>query len=104
MANGRLATLDITSASTDTQLYSPTAGKTGSFSVCMVNRTSSTVTVRIALTNSTSISADEYIAYEHQIYPYEEYERSGLVLIGGQYVYVRSSATGVNAVVYGYEE
>lgn len=104
MASGRLASLDITNAATDTQLYACPSNKTASFTVSMVNRSASPVTVRIALTDSTTVGNDEYIAYEQPIYPGESYERSGLVLTQGQFVYVRSSATSVNAVAYGYEE
>jgi len=104
MPNGRLASLDITSANTDTLLYTVPSTKTASFTVCMTNRTASSVKVRIALTDSTSITNDEYIAYDVTIHPYEVYERSGLVLYQGQYVYVRSATTGINAVAWGYEE
>ena len=104
MASGRLASLDITNAATDTQLYAVPSAKTASFSITMVNRSASPVQVRIALTTSSSVSADSYIAYDYTIYPNESYERNGLVLTNGQFVYVRSSATSVNAVVYGYEE
>lgn len=104
MPTGRLATLDITNAATDTQLYLVPNTKIASFTITMVNRGSSPVTIRIALTDTTSIGADEYISFDQTVYPKESYERSGLVLREGQYVYVRSSATGVNAVVYGYEE
>lgn len=104
MAQGRLASLDITNAATDTQLYACPSSKVASFTLSMVNRTGSSVTVRIALTDTTSIGNDEYIAYDQVIYPNESYERSGLVLSQGQFIYVRSSATGVNAVLYGYEE
>lgn len=105
MASGRLATIDITSAATDTQLYSCPSNKVASFSISLTNRNpGTTVLVRIALTSSTSIHNDEYIAYDVVIYPNEVYERSGLVLGQGQYVYVRSSVTLVNAVMYGYEE
>jgi hypothetical protein len=104
MATGRLASLDITNASTDTQLYAVPSNKVTSFSICMVNRSNSPVTVRIALTNSTSVTADSYVTYDSIIYPNESYERSGFVLSQGQFVYVRSSGTSVNAVMYGYEE
>lgn len=104
MATGRLATIDITSANTDTLLYTVPSSVTASFSLCLTNRTSSPVTVRIALTNALSVSNDSYIAYEVTVYGNEVYERSGLVLTTGQYVYVRSSTTGVNAVAWGYEE
>ena len=104
MATGRLASLDITNAATDTQLYAVPSSKVASFTLCMTNRTSSVIKVRIALTDTTSIGNDEYVAYDHSIYPNECYERSGFVLSQGQFVYVRASATGISAVVYGYEE
>ena len=104
MATGILATLDITSASTDLQLYAGVASKNSSLTVCLTNRTSSPVNVNIALTQATSVSNPTYIAYQQIIYPNESYERSGLVITTGQYVYVNSSATGVSAVAWGYEE
>ncbi len=104
MASGILASLDITSAATDLLLYSCPNNKTASFSISMVNRSASNVQVRIALTTSSTITADEYVAYDVTIYPLEVYERNGFVLAQGQFVYVRSSATSVNAVAYGYED
>jgi hypothetical protein len=104
MASGRLAAIDITNAATDTQLYVAPSGKTASFSVSITNRNSSAVKIRLALTATTSIALGEYVAYDVTLYGNEVYERSGFVLAAGQYVFVRSSNTGVNAVVYGYEE
>lgn len=104
MASGRLASIDISNANTDTQLYGVPSSKVASFTVCMTNRTASAVRVRVALTDTTSIGNDEYIAYDVTVYPNETYERSGLVLAQGQYVYVRSTATGVSALAWGYEE
>lgn len=105
MATGRLAAIDITNAATDTQLYACPNNKTASFSVCITNRTSSAIQVRLALTSSNSIANGEYVAYDVTVYGNEVYERSGFVIGQGQYVYVRSSSNaGVNAVVYGYEE
>ena len=104
MASGRLAALDITAPATDTQLYHVPASTVSSFSVSIVNRTANAVKVRLALTTNTTIALGEYVAYDVTVYPNEVYERSGFVLDAGKYVYVRSSATGVNAVIYGYEE
>ena len=104
MASGILAYLDITSAATDTQFYAAPTNIVSSFGISMVNRTSSPVLVRIALTTSTSIVAGQYLCYDYTIYPNETYERNGLVITQGQFVYVRSSATGVNVIAYGYEE
>lgn len=104
MASGRLAALDISAPATDTQLYVVPGSTVSSFSVSIVNRGASSVKIRLALTASTNIAAGEYVAYDVTVYPNEVYERSGFVLAAGQYVYVQSSATSVNAVVYGYEE
>lgn len=104
MASGRLAAIDIVSAATDTLLYTAPTNKTASFSLSMANRNATPVKVRIALTTSTSIAVNEYVAYDVTIYPYEVYERSGFVLWQGQHVYVRSDTTSVSAVMYGYEE
>ena len=105
MASGRLATVDITNAATDTQLYSCPNNKVASFSISIVNRSNSnTALIRVALTNGTSVTNDSYVAYDVALYPNEVYERSGFVMSQGQYVYVRSSTTSVNAVAYGYEE
>jgi hypothetical protein len=105
MASGRLATVDITNASTDTQLYACPNNKVASFSVSIVNRSNSNnALIRLALTSGTSMTNDSYVAYDVVLYPNEVYERSGFVLSQGQYVYVRSSTTSVNAVAYGHEE
>jgi hypothetical protein len=101
---GRLAALDITSPAFDTELYAVPSQKMASVSVSIVNRTANDVQIRLALTASTFIAPREYVAYDETIPGHEVYERSGLVLTAGQHVYVRSSATGVTAVVYGYEE
>jgi|ERR1035441_10608915 hypothetical protein len=104
MATGKLASLDISNAATDTLFYTIPTNMTSSFSMCATNRTASPVTIRIAFTTTGTITADEYVAYEAYVYPNEVYERSGFVLTQGQFVYVRSSATGVNFVAWGYEE
>lgn len=101
---GRLASTDITNAATNVQLYTPTSSKTGSVTVCFTNRNSSNAKVRLALTTSTSVTADAYLAYDVTVYPNENYERSGIVVGSGQYLYVRSDVISVNAVVFGYEE
>jgi len=106
MATGKLAGMDLTSANTDEQLYAvPSSGIVSTFAVSLANRNSGTsVHVRVALTNATSVANTDYICFDETIGPNEVYERSGLVLAYGQYCYVRSDTTGVTAVAYGYEE
>jgi hypothetical protein len=104
MPSGRLAKTDITTPATDIQLYAVPASKVASITVCMTNRTANNVKVRLALTGQTNINTDEYIAFDHVIYPGENYERSGIVLKAGEYVYVRSDTASVSCVVWGFEE
>ena len=104
MATGRLAALNITNSATDLLLYTVPNNIIASFSICLTNRNATPVTVRLALTTGATVLDGDYIAYEVTIYGHEVYERSGFVLTQGQFVYVRSSATSVNAVMYGYEE
>lgn len=104
MASGKLAGIDITSPNTDTQLYAVPSAKTASVTVCMTNRTGATVKVRLALTSVTSVANTDYVAFDVSIPANETYERSGLVVTTGQYIYARANATGISAVVFGYED
>ena len=104
MASGKLSGIDITSPNTDTQLYAVPPNKTSSVTVCLTNRTSSTIKIRLALTGVTSVANTDYIAFDCSIPANESYERSGLVLTAGQYIYTRANATGISAVVFGYED
>lgn len=104
MPSGRLAHIDITTPATDISLYVVPANKTASLTVCLTNRNPNAVKIRLALTGQTTINSDEYIAYDHTIYPGESYERSGLVLKTNEYVYVRSDTPNVSAVAWGFEE
>lgn len=104
MATGLLASLDITSALTNTLFYTVPSNLTASFSMCFTNRTSSVVEVRLAFTATGSVTNDEYVAYNVPVYPNEVYERSGFVLGQTQTVYVYSTTTGVNVVAWGWEQ
>lgn len=104
MASGRLGAVDISSAATDTLLYTAPAGYFTVASVNIVNRSNTSVTVRLGIcASSSSIANGEFIEYETEVLAKGVLERTGLVVSPGYSILVRSSALPVNAVAYGIE-
>lgn len=104
MASGRLAKVNISSINTDTQVYQVPTNHLASFTISVCNRGTSNAKIRIALTDSTSIGLDEYVDFDTIVYPKDSYQRTGLVLSSGQYVYIRSDQANISVNVYGFEE
>lgn len=102
MATGILGTADL-AATTNTTLYTVPADTFTVANITMVNRTSSAVTVRVALAASGTPGDAEYIEYDTQIPAKGVLERTGLVLDATKNIVVYSSAIDVNAVAYGIE-
>lgn len=101
--NGRLGAFDL-SAAADTQIYECPENTFAVVTVSVCNRQSAaTANIRLALTDTTTPGLDEYIEYDVELAARGVLERTGIVLRGGQYLYVRSSAASVTAVVYGIE-
>ena len=106
MATGRLGTANITSATTNTTLYTVPSSTFAVVSVNLCNRNSSTAaTVRLAISSSATPSADEWIEYDTSIVASGVLERTGIVVDAGKYIvaYVSSSTPTVSCVVYGIE-
>lgn len=105
MANGRLAAVTPT-ANTDTLSYQvPTSSSASiSISICNTNVVSSNIRLSIENSSAVGIGTTNCIEYDTQIAPYSTFERGGIVLGSQQKLFCRSSATGVNFIVYGYEE
>jgi len=105
MATGRLGVQDL-SATTYTALYTVPADTFSVVTVNILNRGSTAVNVRIAVTGTTPPSApnnSEFIEYDVSISGNGVLERTGIVLDTGKIVSVYASDTGISAVCYGIE-
>ncbi len=103
MASGRLGASDL-SAAANTTVYTVPAGKTAAFSVSICNRNATAVTVRLALSATSTPGVTEWIEYESSIAGYGVLERTGIVMEAGRLVVAYSSAANVSVVAYGVEE
>jgi hypothetical protein len=102
MATGRLGTADL-SATTNTTVYTCPSSTFAVVTVSVCNRGSTPATIRLAIAASASPTDAEYIEYDTTLAAKGVLERPGIVLDAGKLLVVRSSAVGVNAVVYGIE-
>lgn len=105
MATGILGRTDfvVAGATTNTIVYTVPAATFSVVTVNVCNRSGTSVTVRLALSDSGSPSDADYIEYDTEVLANGVLERSGLVLQAGKNVVVRSSSTAVSAVVVGIE-
>lgn len=104
MAQGRLDTNMISSTNTWEQQYTVPSNNTATITINICNQGASNAKIQIALTDSTSVAPEEIIEYNVELYPGESFQRAGIVLGSGQYVYVRSDQGSVSINVWGFEE
>jgi hypothetical protein len=102
MATGRLGVADL-SAATNTTLYTVPTSTFSVVTVSVVNRGSTAATIRLAVSASATPADSEFIEYDTSLSAKGVLERTGIVMDAGKLLVVRSSATSVNAVVYGIE-
>ena len=105
MANGRLAAVTPT-ANTDTLVYQVPASSTASVAISVCNTNTASTNVRISIENSSAvgIASTNCIEFDTSIVAKSVLERGGLVLGNQQKLFCNSSVSGVNFIVYGYEE
>ena len=105
--SGKLGAVDLASTAEQT-LYTCGAGGTGAVAatatVSFCNRTSGTVTVRLAVGTGGGAATTDYLEYDAQIPASGVLERTGIVLSAGEKIFVKSSAAGVTVRAYGFEK
>jgi hypothetical protein len=102
MATGRLGTADL-SAATNTTVYTCPADTFAVVTLSVCNRGSTVANVQVAVSSLATPTNAEYIEFDTALSAKGVLERTGIVLDAGKLLVVRSSATSVNAVVYGIE-
>jgi hypothetical protein len=102
MATGRLGVADL-AAATNTTLYTVPASTFSVVTVNLVNRGATAANVRVSVSALATPADSEYIEFDVSLAAKGVLERTGIVMDAGKLLVVRSSATSVNAVVYGIE-
>lgn len=102
MATGKLGANDL-SATTNTTVYTCPADTYAVVAINICNRGANATAVRIAIADSDTPGAAEYIEYDSQIFSKNVLERTGIVLAATQRLVVYSTQASVSAVVVGIE-
>jgi hypothetical protein len=102
MPTGRLGSSDL-SAATNTTLYTCPAATFAVVTVSVCNRGATAANIQLSVCDTATPGNDEFLEFDTSLSAKGVLERTGIVLDAGKLLVVRSSATSVNAVVYGIE-
>jgi len=103
MASGKLGNASL-AATTNTKIYTVPALQVATLNINVVNRTSTAITVRLAISATTSPAVAEYIEYDVSVPANGVLERTGLVVGADENIVAYASATGISVRVHGFEE
>ncbi|DAB30678.1 MAG TPA: hypothetical protein CFH84_02690 [Sulfurimonas sp. UBA12504] len=103
MASGKLGNASL-EAITNTTVYTVPAGKVATINAGFVNRTSSPITVRMAIAVLATPTDAEYVEYGASIPANGVLERSGIVCGQNEKIVCYASVTGVSVRIFGFEE
>jgi hypothetical protein len=102
MATGRLGTANL-AAATNTTVYTCPADTFTVLTLSVCNRGSTAANIQVAVSSIATPTVAEYLEFDTSLLAKGVLERTGIVMDAGKLLVVRSSATDVNAVVYGIE-
>lgn len=103
MASGKLGSASL-AANTDTLLYTVPGGAVATVNVRFANRTTSAITVRLAVGSGAAPADADYLSYDLPIPASGIAEDTGLVLSAGEKIWARSNAAGTSVRIHGFEE
>ena len=103
MASGILGTPSDLAAGTYTVLYTVPASTFAVASVSIINRGNTSLSIRLAISDSNTPTNAEFIEYDSNLDAKGILERTGLVMQAGKQLIVYSSAVNCNAVAFGIE-
>ena len=90
-------------ATTNTTVYTVPASTTATFNIGVCNRSTSTITVRLAIAAAATPVSSEWLEYDASIPASGVLERTGLVAQAGKLVVAYTSAATASISIYGYE-
>lgn len=102
MATGRLGAFDLVAA-TNTTVYTVPADTFTVVSLSICNRSNSAISIRVAVSDTSTPTSGEYIEYDAEILAKGVLERTGIVMQATKNLVVRSSTANVSAVAFGIE-
>ena len=102
MATGTLGQAAL-AATTNTTVYTVPATTFTVLSLAVVNRGTTTVSVRVALAAASTPTSAEYIEYDAQIGPGGTLERTGIMMDAGKLLVCYASNANVSVSAFGIE-
>jgi len=104
MSIGLLGKSAISSVANTTVYITPTGINHAVVNILACNTSASNVSLRIAISDDSTVDANEYIDYDVVLLPGTSRERTAIVLSPGERIIMRADDVGIVARVHGFEK